>query len=161
MRATGSPPDRRSRTLPPTCSSPHSACAPRSSSRSARSGSRRARARARATSFTGEQKAVSQTISKLQSEATGGEASKICKQILSAAIVAQLQASPGGCQHGIKSQLGEIDNFELTTQSVQIAGSAAKPTATAVVKSLHSGKSRPSSLTLVKEGGAWKVSGLG
>jgi hypothetical protein len=112
-------------------------------------------------SFKGEQHAAAQTIANLQSAATAGEAAKICKQLLSSGLVARLNASAGGCQQAIKKQLEEIDTFEITVQSVKLAGSGAKQTATAGVKSIYAGKSTPSTLTLVKEGSAWKISGLG
>ncbi len=112
-------------------------------------------------SFKGEQHAAAQTIANLQSAATAGEAGKICKQLLSTALVARLNASAGGCQQAIKKQLEEIDSFEVTVQSVKLGASGAKQTATAVVKSIYAGKNALSTLTLVKEDGAWKISGLG
>jgi hypothetical protein len=113
------------------------------------------------TSFKGEQHAVAQTVEKLQSSASAGEAGTICNQLLARKIVTSLQASPGGCKQAIKTQLNEIDSFELTVQSVQLGPAGAAQTATAGVKSVYKGKKRASTLTLVKEGGAWKISGLG
>jgi hypothetical protein len=112
-------------------------------------------------SFKGEQHAAAQTIANLQSAATAGEAGKICKQLLSSALVARLNASAGGCQQAIKKQLEEIDSFEVTVQSVKLGASGATQTGTAVVKSIYAGKNTLSTLTLVKEDGAWKISGLG
>ena len=112
-------------------------------------------------SFKGEQHAAAQRIANLQSAATAGEAGKICKQLLSGALVARLNASAGGCQQAIKKQLEVIDSFEVTVQSVKLGASGATQTATAVVKSIYAGKNALSTLTLVKEDGAWKISGLG
>jgi hypothetical protein len=113
-------------------------------------------------SFKGEQHEVAQTISSLQSEATAGEAQKICKNLLASAVTARLNAasrspSGGGCTQAVKSQLTEVDSPELTIQSVQLQGASASAT----VKGTYAGKSRISMLTLVKEGGKWKISGLG
>ena len=109
------------------------------------------------TSFKGERHAVAQTISNLQSHATALEAKKICGEDLASATVARLDTAAGGCKKAIETQLKEIDSFEVTVGSVQISGDKA----TARVKSIHTGKNRVDTLTLVREGGRWKISGLG
>jgi hypothetical protein len=43
----------------------------------------------------------------------------------------------------------------VSVEGIKVSGS----TATATVKSIHEGKSKLSTLTLVKEGHAWKVAG--
>jgi hypothetical protein len=106
--------------------------------------------------FKGEQQKVAQAIAHLQSHATALEAKKICAEDLAAARVAQLNAAPGRCKQAIESQLKQIDSFETTVQSVQISG----PAATARVKSVVAGKKTVQTITLTKEGGKWKVSGL-
>jgi hypothetical protein len=112
---------------------------------------------ASSSSFKGEQHAVAQVISNFQSEATAGEAQKICTSVLSTALTARLNAARGGCIEAHKSQLNEVDSPELTIQSVKLLGGA---NATAQLKSTHSGKSKVSTMTLLKEGGKWKISGL-
>jgi hypothetical protein len=112
---------------------------------------------ASSSSFKGEQHAVAQVISNFQSEATAGEAQKICTSVLSTALTARLNAARGGCIEALKSQLNEVDSPELTIQSVKLLGGA---DATAQLKSTHSGKSKVSTMTLLKEGGKWKISGL-
>jgi hypothetical protein len=112
---------------------------------------------ASSSSFKGEQHEVAQTIASLQSEATAGEAKKICKTLLSSAVAARLNAVHGGCTQALKGQLVEVDSPELTIQAVQLHGTSASAT----VKSTYAGKSRISMVSLVKEGGKWKISGLG
>lgn len=107
-------------------------------------------------SFKGEQHAVAQTVSNLQSHATALEAKKICGEDLAAARVASLSRSTGGCKQAIESQLKQIDSFETTVESVKISGDRA----TAQVKSVHSGKKAIQTLTLVRESGRWKISGV-
>ncbi|HWJ49756.1 MAG TPA: hypothetical protein VNR42_01970 [Solirubrobacteraceae bacterium] len=110
------------------------------------------------TGFSGAKRNVAQTVANLQSDATAGEQKKICANDLAAATVARL-GGVKGCESAVKSQLAEVDSLEATVQSIQLAkGEAA---ATAQVKSIHQGKSRLSSLSLVKEGGKWKISGVG
>jgi hypothetical protein len=108
-------------------------------------------------SFKGESKDVAQTIKNLQSDVTAGEQKKVCQNDLAHAVVAKLDSSHGGCQQAIKDQLAEIGDFEVTIHSISVAGA----TATARVTSKYSGKSHSSTLSLLKEGGKWKVSALG
>lgn len=107
-------------------------------------------------SFKGEQHAVAQTISNLQSHATALEQKKVCSQDLASAVVKRLNAAPGGCNKALETQLKEIDSFEVKVESVQISGNSA----TAQVKSVHRGKQQTDTLTLVKEDGKWKISGV-
>jgi hypothetical protein len=110
--------------------------------------------------FKGERHEVAQTIADLQSDATAGEEKKICADDLASRVVARLGGA-AGCERAVKSQLGEVDNVEVGVQSVQLGAGRALHTASARVKSIHSGKSRESTVLLVKEDGKWKISGLG
>ncbi len=106
--------------------------------------------------FKGEQQKVAQTVAHLQSHATALEAKKICAEDLAVARVAQLNTAPGHCKQALESQLKQIDSFETTVQTVQINGA----TATARVKSVSGGKKTLQTVTLVREGGKWKISGV-
>jgi hypothetical protein len=106
-------------------------------------------------SFKGEDKAVAQAVASLQSNATAGEEQKICAADLAAPIVTRLGGTKG-CEAAIKHQLTEVDSFEVTVESIRIAGTKA----TANVRSIKSGKTWLATLTLVKEGGKWKTSEL-
>jgi copper chaperone CopZ len=106
--------------------------------------------------FKGEQQKVAQTVANLQSHATALEAKKICGEDLAAANVARLNATSGGCKKAIESQLKEIDSFEATVESVAISGD----TATARVKGVNGGKKAVQTVTLARESGKWRVSGI-
>jgi hypothetical protein len=108
--------------------------------------------------FTGEKHEVAQTIANLQTDATAAEQKKICADDIAAAVVARLGGSKR-CEAAIKSQLAEVDNLETSVKSVDVT--AVGKTATAQVKSIHEGKTTTSSVSLVKEGGKWKISGVG
>jgi hypothetical protein len=108
-------------------------------------------------SFKGEPHAIAQTISNLQTESTAGEAKKICADLLSSAVTTRLSSAPGGCTQAIKSQLSQIDTLELMVESILPKTATS---ASAQVKSTYSGKSKISTVTLVKENGAWKISKL-
>jgi hypothetical protein len=112
------------------------------------------------TSFKGEEHEVAQAISNLQTNASAGNEQKLCADDLAATVVGTLNRAPGGCNRAIKNQLAEIDNFEVTIRGVRVTSQGAHPTATATVKSIKAGKSRPTTVTLIKEAGRWKVSGL-
>lgn len=105
------------------------------------------------TGLKGDAKAAGETIKDLQSDVTTGESKKVCQKDLASAVVKRLQGASGGCQETIKKQLTEIGSVELTVESVQVSGA----TATAHVKSVYSGKKRTSTMSLVKEGGRWKI----
>jgi hypothetical protein len=105
--------------------------------------------------FKGESHNVAQTVSNFQSDTTAGDQKKLCENDLAATLTARLR-SAGGCEAVLKRQLREIDSLNLTIESIAVSGAGA----TARVKSTYSGKSRISTLTLVKEGSRWKVSGV-
>jgi len=110
-------------------------------------------------SLQGDAKSVAQTISDLQKDAQSRDQTKVCKNDLASTVVAKLAATSGSCPSALSGQLKEIDNFDLSLASgtaVQVNGA----TATARVKSTSAGKTRYDTLTLVKEGNRWKVSGL-
>ena len=110
--------------------------------------------------FSGEQREVAQTISNLQADATATDELKICRNDLAGAVVARLNAAPGGCRQAVKRQVAEVDSLNMTVQSVQLSGTGARRTASARVKSVYEGKMRPSTVSLVKEGGKWKITGV-
>jgi hypothetical protein len=109
-------------------------------------------------SFKGESHAIAQTISDLQTYGTAGEAQKICSDLLSRAVTARLDSAQGGCKQALKSQLSQVDTPELTVEEVKQHGATS---ASAKVKSTHAGKNKVTTVTLVKEDGAWKISQLG
>lgn len=105
--------------------------------------------------FSGAEKSVAQTIANLQSAVTAGEQKKICTEDLAASVVTSLGGTKG-CEAALKEQVAEIDGTEAEVEKVQINGK----TATATVKSTYSGKKKLSEVTLVEEGGKWKVSAV-
>ncbi len=107
--------------------------------------------------FKGTEQQVAQTIANLQANATAAEQGKICADDLAAAVVTRLGGTKR-CEAAIKSQLAQVDSLEVSVLSVKVA--ATGTTASAQVKSIHEGKSRASAVSLVKEDGKWKISGL-
>ena len=123
--------------------------------------------------FKGEQHDVAQTVANLQSDVTASDQKKICSRDLSSSLVTKLntvhevkngrpvsRAVAGRCQKVVKDQLGEVDNLDLTVESVAVHAAGAARSATAVVSSTFEGKKRRSTLSLTFESGSWKLSGL-
>jgi hypothetical protein len=106
--------------------------------------------------FKGESHNVAQTVSNFQSDATSADEKKLCEDDLAATLTTKLRSS-GGCQAVLKTQLREIDALSLKIEAIKVTGKSA----VAHVKSTYSGKSRVTTLTLVKEGPHWKISGVG
>jgi hypothetical protein len=104
----------------------------------------------------GEAKAAAETIKDLQSNATSGDQKKICQDDLAKSVASRLSPAGGGCQAAIKSQLKEVDSLELTVQRIEVNGTSA----TAHVTSVYSGKKKPTTMTLVRENGKWKISAV-
>ena len=112
-------------------------------------------------SFKGEQHDVAQTVANLQSDVTASDQKKICSRDLSSSLVKRLNGAPGGCRRAVKDQLAEVDNLDLTVESVAVHAAGAARSATAVVSSTFEGKKRRSTLSLTFESGSWKLSGVG
>jgi hypothetical protein len=104
--------------------------------------------------FKGEEHAVAQAVADLQSNATAGDQGKVCHKNLAASVVTRL-GGVQACEAALKGQLSEIDSLEASVKSVQVAPSG--KSATATIESVYEGKKRKRTVTLVKEGGSWKV----
>jgi putative lumazine-binding protein len=106
--------------------------------------------------YKGEQGAVAQRVSEFQSDASSSEEKKVCENDLATAVKARLGTAGNTCQSALKHQLSQIDTLELKIKSIAVKGN----TALAHVTSTWSGKTRESTLALVKEGNAWRVAAL-
>lgn len=106
--------------------------------------------------FKGAEHEVAQTIANLQSDVTSSERGKICERDLAAPVVSRLGGKKA-CEAAIKNRLIEIDNTELTVESVKVQGTSA----TAQVKSVYGGKKQVRTVTLAKEGSRWKITSIG
>ena len=110
--------------------------------------------------FQGEQREVAKAIANLQSDVTAGDQRKICSNDLASEVVARLDAARGGCRAVIKEQLSEIDSSDLRIDSIQLSVAGAQRTASARVRSVYGGKTTSSTLSLLKQGGKWKISAV-
>jgi hypothetical protein len=112
--------------------------------------------------FTGQQRAVAQTVEDLQKagqKRNADGARTICTNLLAPDLVAKIrQASSKACDAVIKDAISDADAFEVQVEKVAINGDQA----TATVTSQANGqKDRTDTLTLQRVGNAWKISALG
>jgi hypothetical protein len=109
-------------------------------------------------SFSGEQHAVATRIASFQKHVSEGSQKKICGEDLASALVTSIGKSANGksCPEVLKEQLKDVEDPSLTIKSIRVNGK----NAVATVKTTHLGKTRPSTLTLVKEGEDWRISGV-
>ena len=105
--------------------------------------------------FKGTEHDVAQTIANLQSHVTASEQKKVCGEDLDAALVSKLGGAKH-CEAAVKEQLVDVDNTELEVESVTVSGE----TATALTKSTFGGKKVKRTVSLVHEGGKWKIAGI-
>ncbi len=104
--------------------------------------------------FEGEEARVAETVEDVQEAGTADEAQRVCDELLARALVQRFEAGGGGdCRQEVGTAFDDADEFELTVQDVTIQGTTARARVEA------EGGNR--TLTLVREGGRWRVSELG
>ncbi len=112
--------------------------------------------------FTGSKAQVAAVFSTLESASRSADKKKICNQILSTAL-ARSYGGPNGCKTRVSAILDDADPTELTMTPLTITlGPGTSPTtATARVKS-GTGKSPDhATVSLVKQGGGWRIDNFG
>lgn len=96
-------------------------------------------------------------INDLASNADALDSTTICNSILSTTLAAKLNAG-GGCTKAVSRQLKTISDFTLTIEGVRWNSHSA----TAVVKTIVSGKHQTQTLDLInQQHGGWRINSLG
>jgi hypothetical protein len=103
--------------------------------------------------FEGEEQRVAETVEDVQSAARSDETDRLCDELFARALARQLQAGSGNCRQEVATALDEGEAVELTVKDVSIQGSSARARV--------EGENGVRTLTLVREGGRWRVSELG
>jgi hypothetical protein len=106
--------------------------------------------------FTGDQRAAAQAIEDLESAAQDSNEAKLCTQVLAKAFADRIGASGGGCATAVNAAIKDTDSLDMTVESVRVNGDRA----TARVKFETGKKDRQGNVTLVREGGRWRVAGF-
>jgi hypothetical protein len=107
--------------------------------------------------FRGDQRLVANTVEDFESAASEGDQGKICRDLLARALVAQYAERGGSCERAVDGALKDTDSFEMTVERVTITGTQASVR----VKSDRGKKDLQQSLTLVRQGQGWRISGFG
>jgi outer membrane PBP1 activator LpoA protein len=107
--------------------------------------------------FRGDQRLVANTVEDFESAASEGDQDKICRDLLARALVAQYTERGGSCERAVDGALKDTDSFEMTVERVTITGTQASVR----VKSDRGKKDLQQSLTLVRQGQGWRISGFG
>jgi hypothetical protein len=106
--------------------------------------------------FKGDQRAVARAVEDLESAAQDSNEAKLCTQVLARAFAGKIGAAGGGCESAVNAALKDTDSTDMTVESVSVNGDRA----TARVK-FETGKTdRPGNVSLVREGGRWRVAGF-
>jgi hypothetical protein len=105
--------------------------------------------------FEGARGDVAQVVTDLSSAARRKDTQKICTQILSRSLQQRVRAGTSDCQAEVKKAADDADDFDLTVRSVSITGDRAQA-------QVRQGADGPvTSFAFVREGGDWRISGLG
>lgn len=103
--------------------------------------------------FTGAEADVATAVSDLQKAAQRKDGAKICSELLARSAVDELGGS-SKCADEVNKATTDSDEFSLEVQDVSVSGTKA----TAKVRQGKTGKTKL--VRFVKEGNAWKLTGL-
>lgn len=106
-----------------------------------------------AAQFSGQQRAVAETIERFQQAGRQGDIETICANLLAQRVLREFKQAGLSCHVQLGAAIKQTDNWDLTVEKVNINGVRA----TATVISKHDGKKRWEQVPLVKEDGRWKV----
>jgi autotransporter adhesin len=106
--------------------------------------------------FQGAQRQVAQAVDDFQNAASDGNDNVVCRDYLAKALADRLAAGGKGCPAVVHEAIRNADSLDMTVQSVQVNGGQA----TARVKLETGKKDRTATLSLVREGGRWRIAGL-
>jgi hypothetical protein len=107
--------------------------------------------------FKGDQRLVANAVEDFESAASKGDQSKVCRESLAKALVAQYAQRGGTCERAVDAALKDTDSFGLTVESVAIDGTSA----TARVKADRGDHDVMQTIGLVKQGQDWRISRFG
>lgn len=107
--------------------------------------------------FTGEEAKVAAVIERIEKAARDDDADAVCETLLTEARLALVKQLGTNCKTGVKDAFEDADSFDLTVDDVTIDGASA----TAKVTSGRGSNKKSDTLSLKREGTAWKVDSLG
>ncbi|MDQ3740994.1 MAG: DUF4878 domain-containing protein [Actinomycetota bacterium] len=105
--------------------------------------------------FEGVQRDVARTIEDLEEAGQEDEPRRICQALLARELVQNIEDAGGSCEEAIQKALDQTDTFALTVEKVDVRGTTATVSVETGVD-----EEQLETVELVKEGDAWKISGL-
>jgi hypothetical protein len=108
-----------------------------------------------ATDFDGAEQDVARTVEDLEEAGQEDEPRRICDALLAKELVERIKASGTDCVKAVDKALDQADSFTLTVEDVKVKGAEATARVETGVD-----EEKVETLQLVKEGDAWKISGL-
>src|SRR4051794_41563153 len=75
--------------------------------------------------FKGEQQQVAQVVDDLSAAGRSGDAEKICSDILSKSLVAELKSAGGDCVSEMKGAIDHASDYDLRVSNIKGAGNTA------------------------------------
>jgi hypothetical protein len=107
--------------------------------------------------FKGGERDVADVVERLEKAARDDDPTFVCKTLLSDKLLAALRRQGTNCNTGVKEAFKDADSTDLTVDDVSITGAVAQ----AKVKYRSLSDDKTATLTLAREGAAWKISSLG
>jgi hypothetical protein len=105
--------------------------------------------------FQGEQAQVAKVVSDLATAGRRKDTAKICSDVLSRSLVAQIRTAGSDCEAEMKKAIDDADDFDLEVQTVRITGNRAQAR-------VRQGKDGPqATYSFVKQGADWRATSLG
>lgn len=106
--------------------------------------------------FEGEERAVAEVVENLQDAGERKEAARICRDLLSADLQAQLRQAGSTCEREIERSIEDAEDFELVVEDVTVTGS----TAQATVRRRAGEADRRTVFEFAKVGRSWRATSL-
>lgn len=106
--------------------------------------------------FQGAEREVAEVVDDLSAAALDGDAKEICDTIFAPDLKNRLGPDGVDCQDALEDQLTDVGDGEIEVQEITVDGT----TATATVVSPYSGDDVEQTLSLERDGDAWRITGL-
>jgi hypothetical protein len=107
--------------------------------------------------FKGDERNIADVVERLEKAARDDDPAIVCKTLLSEKLLSALSTQGTNCNTGVKEAFKDADSFDLTVDDVSINGT----TAQTKVKYRSLANDKTATLTLERDGDAWKIASLG
>ncbi|HEU4657215.1 MAG TPA: hypothetical protein VFR97_06800 [Capillimicrobium sp.] len=106
--------------------------------------------------YQGTEKEIAEVVDDLSAAAVDGDSKEICDTIFAPELADRLTQDGSDCQDALDDQLSDVTDGDIDVTSIDVTGDRA----TAQVVSPFAGDDRQQTLSFVRDGNAWRISGL-